>query len=179
MTSELQPRFSAFRWRFLPIKILDHPASAFGDPSQRLVGVGRHGVAHHRQQMAISKTVSVSEGPLQVEAVGAIDGRQAFGFGDTERMRASDSSSEAPVLDLKLRTDARVNAQALGQRLQKQVERARKQDDEMAGALVPAQPFDRFRRKTRLDLVLEALSRQTPEAGRIFAAQVGFYRLQS
>src|SRR5262245_54278627 len=49
----------------------------------------------------------------------------------------------------------------------------------MAGALVPAQPFDRFRRKTRLDLVLEALSRQTPKARRIFAAQVGFYRLQS
>src|SRR5215468_5603519 len=48
----------------------------------------------------------------------------------------------------------------------------------MAGALVPAQPTDCFRRKTRLDLVLEALSRQTPEARRIFAAQVSFYRLQ-
>src|SRR6266511_3969972 len=93
-------------------------------------------------------------------------------------MRARYAPREAPVLDFKLRTDARVNAQPLGKRLQKQVERARKQDDEMAGALVPAQPTDGLRRKTRLDLVLEALSRQTPEARRIFAAQVGFYRLQ-
>src|SRR5262245_56066573 len=159
-------------------ELLDHPASTLGYLSQRRVGVGGHGMAHHRQQVAIGKTVGVSEGPLQVEAVGAIDGSQAFCFGYAERMRASYSPREAPVLDLKLRTESRVNAQSLGQRLQKQVERARKQDDEMAGALVPAQPPDGLRRKTRLDLVLETLSRQTPEARRIFAAQVGFYRLQ-
>src|SRR5262245_14303347 len=101
-------------------------------------------MAHHGQQVAISKAVGVSEGPLQIEAVGAIDGRQAFSLGHAERTRARYPSREAHVLDLKLRTDARMNAQALSQRLQKQVERARKQDDEMTGALVPAQPIDGF-----------------------------------
>src|SRR5262249_10201377 len=165
-------------WPIVLSEIFDHPASALCYLSQRRVGVGGHGMAYHRQQVAVGKAVGVSEGPLQVEAVDAIDGSQAFGFGHAERMRARYSSREAPVLDFKLRTDAGGNAQALGKRLQKQVERARKQDDEMAGALVPAQPTDGLRRKTRLDLVLEALSRQTPEARRIFAAQVGFYRFQ-
>src|SRR5262245_39769147 len=94
-------------------------------------------------------------------------------------MRTRDSSGKTSLFDLQLRAYASVNAQALGQRLQQQIERARKQDDEMACALMPAQPVDGFRRQTRLDLALEAFPRQAPEVGGIFTAQVGFYRFQS
>src|SRR5262249_53180782 len=96
-----------------------------------------------------------------------------------EWMRARDSSGKTSLFDLKLRADARVNAQALGQRLQQQIRRARKQDDEMTRALMPAEPIDGFRRQTRLDLALEAFPRQAPETDGIFTAQVGFYRVQS
>src|SRR5215813_6634145 len=129
--------------------------------------------------MAVRKTVGVSERTFQIEAGGAIDRRQAFGLRLAEWMRARDSSGKTSLFDLKLRADARVNAQALGQRLQQQIRRARKQDDEMTRALMPAEPIDGFRRQTRLDLALEAFPRQAPETDGIFTAQVGFYRVQS
>src|SRR6266545_6744220 len=114
-TSILDPRSSILDPRPLVLgEIFDHPASALGYLSQRRVGVGGHGMAYHRQQVAIGEAVGVSEGPLQVEAVGAIDGSQAFGFGHAERMRARYAPREAPVLDFKLRTDARVKPQLLG-----------------------------------------------------------------
>src|SRR5262245_41731033 len=102
-------------------------------------------MSHHREQVAIRKTVGVSERVFQVEAGGAIDRRQTFGFRLAEWMRARESPGKTPLFDLELRADPRVNAQALGQRLQQQVERAREQDDEMSGVLMPAQPIDGFR----------------------------------
>src|SRR5262249_32323396 len=93
-------------------------------------------------------------------------------------MLPRDSSGKTSLFDLKLRADASVNSQALGQRFQQQIERAGKQDDEMARALMPAQPVDGFRRQTRLYLVLEAFPRQTPEVDGIFTAQIGFRRFQ-
>src|SRR5262245_21817804 len=71
-------------------KILGYPASAFSDLSQSHIGVGRHGMSHHGQQMSVRKTIGVSERTLQIEAGGAIDRRQAFGFRHTERMRRSE-----------------------------------------------------------------------------------------
>src|SRR5262249_23470622 len=129
--------------------------------------------------MAIRKTVGVSERTFQIEAGGAIDRRQAFGLHLAEWMRARDWSGKTSLFDLKLRADARVNAQALGQRLQQQIQRARKQDDEMTRALMPAEPIDGFRRQTRLDLALEAFPRQAPETDGIFTAKVAFYPFQS
>src|SRR5262245_38985363 len=95
-----------------PGNILDQPAYLLGYLSQSHLGVGRHGMSHHRHQMAIRKAVGVSERTLQIEAGGAVDRRQAFRLSHAERMRARDSTREAPVVDLKLRTDPRINAQS-------------------------------------------------------------------
>src|SRR5262245_15996115 len=149
MKTERSPRnslcVSVSLWLIVMGEIFDHPASGFGDLSQPHVGVGRHGMSYHCEQVAIRKAVGVSEGMFQVEAGGAIDSRQAFGFRLAVGMRARESPGKTPLFDLKLRSDPRVNSQALGQRLQQQVERARKQDDEMSGVLMPAKPVDGFR----------------------------------
>src|SRR6185503_7339852 len=60
----LRLRGSVTLWPIVLSELFDYPPPAFGDLSQRRVGVCRYGMAHHRQQMAVGKAVGVSEGPL-------------------------------------------------------------------------------------------------------------------